>query len=174
MLAMFKGFRVFALGTVLLAARSAAAQQPPAPAAPLSAPATSQPALPAAGSNPTTICGQPIPPPASLPPAGSGPVLYLIAPCWEAQGNQTVIEPATYLYYIQLKPSSPSQGVWVPYDETTEKSAIDDFHRLWNTNFLDNLWVDVTDYTFSNGVIGKRSEERRVGKGCRSWWAWWR
>jgi outer membrane protein insertion porin family len=148
MLAMFKWFRVFALGTVVLAARSAAAQPPPAPA-------TSQPAIPPASSNPTTICGQPIPPPASLPPAGSGPVVYLIAPCWEAQGNQTVIEPATYLYYIQLKPSSPSQGVWVPYDETTEKTAIEDFHRLWNTNFLDNLSVDVTDYTFSNGVNGK-------------------
>ena len=43
----------------------------------------------------------------------------------------------------------------MPYDETTEKTIRDDFHRLWNTNFLDNLWIDVSDYTFSNGVIGK-------------------
>src|SRR5579885_3489918 len=80
---------VTAAGTA--SARAAeAAQQPPAPAD--------------ASGNPTTICGQPIPPPSTLPPAGSGPVIYLIAPCWEAQGNVTLVEPATYLYYINLKP----------------------------------------------------------------------
>ena len=31
----------------------------------------------------------------------------------------------------------------------------DDFKRLWATNFLDDLSIDVQDYTFSNGVIGK-------------------
>ena len=77
-----------------------------------------------------------------MPPAGSATVLYLVAPCWEAQGNSTLVEPATYLYYIQLKPSRPSENVWVPYDEMVEKTAIDDFHRLWNTNFLDNLSIN--------------------------------
>jgi outer membrane protein insertion porin family len=104
---------------------------------------------------PATICGQQIPPPAQLPPANSGPVVWLIAPCFEAQGGTSLIDVQTYLYYIQLKPSAPSQGVWVPYDETTDKTMIEDFHRLWSTNFLDNLWVDVRDYTFSNGVVGK-------------------
>ena len=66
-----------------------------------------------------------------------------------------MIEPATYLFYIQLKQSRPSEGVWMPYDEAAEKTAIDDFHRLWNTNFLDNLFIDVTDYKFPNGTIGK-------------------
>ena len=32
---------------------------------------------------------------------------------------------------------------------------LDDFRRLWNTNFLDDLSIDVQDYTFANGVIGK-------------------
>jgi outer membrane protein insertion porin family len=105
--------------------------------------------------NPTTICGQPIPAPAALPPAGSGPVVYLIAPCWEAQGNQTLIEPQTYLYYIQLKGSRPSEGVWTPYDETTDKTILEDFRRLWATNFLDNLWIEKQEYRFSNGVIGE-------------------
>jgi outer membrane protein insertion porin family len=104
---------------------------------------------------PATICGQAVGAPLAQPPMGSGPVVYLIAPCWEAQGNQTVIEPATYLYYIQLKASQPSQGVWIPYDDTTEKTILDDFHRLWNTNFLDNLSIEVDDYKFSNGVIGR-------------------
>ena len=57
--------------------------------------------------------------------------------------------------YIQTKPSRPSEGVWVPYNEAAEQTIRDDFKRLWGTNFLDNLWVDVTDYTFANGVVGK-------------------
>src|SRR5262245_27699120 len=101
-----------------------------------------------------TVCGQQTQPRA-MPPGGSGPVVLFIAPCFEAQGNASVIEPQTYLYYIQLKASRPSEGVWVPYDEATEKVIQDDFRRLWNTNFLDNLWVDVADYQFANGTIGK-------------------
>ena len=36
----------------------------------------------AANSNPSTVCGAPIPQPAALPPANSGPVVYLIVPCF--------------------------------------------------------------------------------------------
>ena len=43
----------------------------------------------------------------------------------------------------------------MPYDDATEKVILDDFKRLWGTNFLDNLSIDVRDYTFSNGVVGK-------------------
>ena len=121
-------------------------------AAPLRA---QQPASQAPAAAPATICGQQIPAPRALPPANSGPVVYLIAPCFEAQGGASVIDPETYLYYIQLKASRPSEGVWMPYDDTTEKTILEDFRRLWNTNFLDNLWIDVRDYTFSNGVVGK-------------------
>ena len=53
------------------------------------------------------ICGEDVPPPASLPPADSGPVVYQIAPCFDAQGGTSVIEPETYLYYMQLKPQPP-------------------------------------------------------------------
>jgi hypothetical protein len=82
-------------------------------------------------------------------------VVYIFGPCFEAQGGASVIEPETYLYYIQLKPSQPSQGNWTTYDEAAEKTILEDFHRLWNTNFLDNLSIDVENYTFSNGVVGK-------------------
>jgi outer membrane protein insertion porin family len=124
-----------------LAAPSAWAQPPAG-----QAPAAELPAV--------TVCGQQARPLAE-PPAGSGPVVLYIAPCFEAQGNQSVIESQTYLYYIQLKASVPSQGQWVPYNDATEKMIQDDFHRLWNTNFLDNLFVEVTDYKFPNGTIGK-------------------
>ncbi len=78
-----------------------------------------------------------------------------IGPCFEAQGGASVIEPETYLYYIQLKPSQPSQGNWTPYNEETEKVIREDFLRLWNTNFLDNLSIEKEEYTFSNGVVGE-------------------
>ena len=109
----------------------------------------------AANNNPSTICGAPIPQPAALPPANSGPVVYLIVPCFAKQGGSPVVEPETYLYYIQLRPSLPSQNMWVPWDEAHEQMAKDDFKRLWGTNFLDNLSVETTDYAFSNGVVGK-------------------
>src|SRR3954464_211572 len=119
----------------------------------MAAPVFAQEPAPAA-LPPAKVCGQQIAPRAQ-PPAGSGPVVLFIAPCFEAQGNQSVIEAQTYLYYIQQKFSTPSQNQWVPYDEASEKTIQDDFHRLWNTNFLDNLWVDVSDYKFPNGTIGK-------------------
>src|SRR3954465_2444164 len=36
-----------------------------------------------------------------------------------------------------------------------QSGILDDFKRLWATNFLDDLSIDVADYHFSNGVIGK-------------------
>jgi hypothetical protein len=120
----------------------------------------------AANSNPATVCGSPIPPPAALPPAGSGPVVFVIVPCFAKQGGSPVVEPETYLYYIQLRPSLPSQNQWVPWDDRARQTAADDFKRLWATNFLDDLNIQVsdpagtpgsmlTDYVFSNGVVGK-------------------
>ena len=69
-----------------------------------------------------------------------------------SQGNVSLVEPQTYLYYIQTRPSRPSDGVWVPYDE---QSVIDDFQRLWATNFLDDLSIEVNDTPYDNGVMGK-------------------
>ena len=109
----------------------------------------------AATSNPSTVCGAPIPQPAALPPANSSPVVYLIVPCFAKQGGSPVVEPETYLYYIQLRPSLPSQNMWVAWDDAHEQIAKDDFKRLWGTNFLDNLSIETSDYVFSNGVVGK-------------------
>ncbi len=87
-----------------------------------------------------------------LPPADSPPLLRYIELRFPTQGNVSVIDPQTYQYYIQSQPSRPSDGVWMPYDE---QSVLADFRRLWNTNFLDNLWVEVKDAPYPNGVIGK-------------------
>lgn len=114
---------------------------------------STEPATPA--QNPQTICGQPVPVPRALPPAGSGPVIYQIAPCFQAQGNISLVDVQTYLYYIKLKPSAPSQGIWTPYDEAAEQQIRTDFLELWGTKFLDNISIETEDYIFSNGVVGK-------------------
>src|SRR4029450_1850317 len=73
------------------------------------------------------------------------------------QGGYSVVEPQTYLYYLQMTQhvSEPRNNKWVPYDDKIEQGALADFKRLIATNFLDDLAVDVQDYKFSNGVIGK-------------------
>lgn len=86
------------------------------------------------------------------PPAGSAPVVRAVQLSFPRQGDVSVIEPQTYLYYIQTRPSRQSENVWIPFEE---RSVIDDFRRLWNTNFLDDLWIDVRDVPYPNGVIGK-------------------
>ena len=124
--------------------------QPPAPAAPPAAPAAPRPSG-------QTVCGQAVPEPSRLPPAGSGPVVFLVVPCFQKQGGSSTVDPQTYLYYLEMKNnvSVPSANRWVPYNDKIEQVALGDFKRLMATNFLDDLAVDVQDYKFSNGVIGK-------------------
>ncbi len=97
-----------------------------------------------------------------LPPIDSPPLLRYIELRFPTQGNVSVIDPQTYQYYLQSRPSRSSDGVWSPYDE---KSILEDFKRLWSTNFLDNLWVEVKDAPYDNDVVGKHvifnMEERR-------------
>jgi outer membrane protein insertion porin family len=138
--------RVLALAALLSGCASSAFAQAPA-----------LPQTPSPSQGTPTICGVAVPPPANLPPAGSGPVFYQIAPCFSAQGNAYTIEPQTYLFYMELAKhvSLPSQNRWTPWTEELEQIAIADHKRLWATGFLHDLSIDVQDYTFSNGVIGK-------------------
>jgi outer membrane protein insertion porin family len=92
--------------------------------------------------------------PTRLPPNGSAPVYRTLQLVFHPV-NEPLIEAQTYLYYIQTQPSRPRDGVWVPYNEETEKALLEDFRRLWATNFLDNLWIEVNDTPYENGVVGK-------------------
>jgi outer membrane protein insertion porin family len=94
-------------------------------------------------------------PPSKLPPSGSPPVIYQVGPCFAKQGGLSVIDANTYLYYIQLRPSVPSQDRWIPYTDATEDQIVKDFKALWATNFLDDLSAETYDYVFANGVVGK-------------------
>jgi hypothetical protein len=102
----------------------------------------------------TSICGA-TPLPGALPPTTSGPVVYMISPCFERQGGRSRLQPETYLREIHLKPSRPSQGQWTPYDSAAEQMILEDFQRLWNHFPLADLSIDIRDFHFSNGVIGK-------------------
>jgi outer membrane protein insertion porin family len=140
---MFKPFCFTALWLAVIAVpATAAAQQAPAPAA------TPMP--------PVTVCGQQARP-AAQPPVGTPPVVLFVAPCFAAQGGTSVIEPQTYVYYIYLVPktSQPSQGIWIPYDDSVEQIIRDDFKRLLGTGFLDDLSIETSDYQFPNGTVGK-------------------
>jgi outer membrane protein insertion porin family len=130
----------------------------PAPITPV-APVTAQKPAALGPNGVLSLCNgaYPIGPPASLPPAGSGPVVYNIVICFPKQGNVSLVEPQTYLYYMQSTDlvSLPSQNVWKAYNEAAEQTIVADFKRLWATNFLDDLSIETQDYPFSNGVIGK-------------------
>jgi hypothetical protein len=102
-----------------------------------------------------TVCGVAVPPPRALPSPTSGPVVYLIAPCFERQGGRPRLQPETYLREIHLKPSRPSQGQWTPYDSAAERIILEDFQRLWTNFALADLSIEIRDFQFSNGVIGK-------------------
>jgi outer membrane protein insertion porin family len=145
--------RVLALLFVAFAVTAdARAQTAPAPANPSAGQALSaSQGLPL----PATICNQTVPEPARLPPAGSGPMLTAVMLCFEKQGGSPVVEANTYLYYMQVKGSRPSVNEWVPYDAAAEQMALGDFKRLWATNFLDDLVIEVRDVRYANGVPGK-------------------
>jgi len=95
--------------------------------------------------------------PAAQPPTGSGAVMLAMEVCFGKRGDTSVVPPETYSYYIQLRQlvSAPSAGKWIPYTESVQQTMRDDFKRLWDQGFLDDLSVEVNDYVFPNGVIGK-------------------
>ena len=102
----------------------------------------------------------------NLPPDDSGPLVRTVELNFDSQGGASSVDLETYLYYMEITNhiSAPSQGRWVPYTNEVEQVLIDDFRRLWDTGFLDDLSIDVFDEPYSNGVVGKhitfRFEER--------------
>src|SRR4051812_37399577 len=127
-----------------------AGQAQPAPGADQSQePGAANPAQTPAAEAPAASAPQQ---PVRLPPPGSPPLVRFIQLRFPTQGDVSVIDPQTYLYYIQTQASRSSDGVWAPYKEET---VLEDFKRLWATNFLDNLSIEVKDVPYDNGVIGK-------------------
>jgi outer membrane protein insertion porin family len=151
---------LFALLVAVIAAAGTSAQTPPGqqqPVAQLPPPAQT-PQAPGPEEVlrlPATVCNQQVPEPTKQPPPGSPTILYGFMLCFEKQGGFPVIEANTYLYYIQIRPSDSRVDRWIPYDDSTEQTLLGDFKRLWATNFLDDLAIDVRDVQYANGVKGK-------------------
>ena len=103
----------------------------------------------------TTACGTPVRAPAALPPAGSPPFIWIARAVLRRQGNVSTVETRPTSITSSCRPSLPSQGIFVPYDETAEQTDARGLQALWATNFLEDLSIEVTDYTFPNGVVGK-------------------
>jgi outer membrane protein insertion porin family len=148
------------LAAVILWASPAFAQAPvaPAPVSPAAPSSLAKPATLASGGMLSVCSGvQQVGPPANLPPAGSGPVVYTVVICFPKQGNVSLVEPQTYLYYMKSPDlvSLPSRNEWKPYNDQAERQILQDFKQLWGTNFLDDLKIETVDYPFANGVIGK-------------------
>jgi hypothetical protein len=107
-------------------------------------------------------------PPPKLPPPASARSVYQVAACFEKQGGFSVVDPQTYLYYMEVarQVSDPAADRWVTFTDKTEQTIVGDFKRLWATNFLDDLSAETYDFVFSNGVVGKiilyNMEERQA------------
>ena len=151
-----------AASAALSPASAFAGQAATAPAqVPAAAPAPAAPGTPLP--LPATVCGLTVPAPTddagnpALPPAGTPPVVYALMPCFAAQGGVAVVDPQTYIFYMQLSQhvSIPKDKKWVPYTDAIEQIILGDFKRLWATTFLDNLSIEVVDVALGNGVIGK-------------------
>jgi len=104
-----------------------------------------------------SACGNALPAPAAQPPDGSAPVVTSFELCFGRQGGTPILPSDTYVYYIRILPfvSKPSEGAWIPYTEAVQQTMRDDFKRLWDQGFLDDLSIEVNDYRFPNGVLGK-------------------
>ena len=97
--------------------------------------------------------------PSALPPADSPVLFRTIELRYPTQGNVPSVDGQTYLYYMESDDyiSLPSQGRWTPYDETVQQVLLADFERLWNTNFLTDLRIEIVDDPYPNGVEAKRA-----------------
>jgi outer membrane protein insertion porin family len=69
----------------------------------------------------------------------------------ELQGNQ-FLQRETLLFYIQAKPG----------DIYDERRLREDFKRLWDTGFLDDLQIDVTDGQKGKVVTFRVAERKRI------------
>jgi hypothetical protein len=102
---------------------------------------------PPPATEPIEPCGDP----ERLPPANSPPLVK----CVELRAhpvNETMVPLETYQYYIRMPLTRPSQNQWAPFNET---AVLSDFKGLWGTGFLDNLWVEVIDEPYANGIAAK-------------------
>ena len=97
---------------------------------------------------------EPCPKPAKQPPAGSPTLLRCVQWLFHPENSQSVdIETYRfYMNYLKEGGSDSTRDRWVPYKE---EDVIENFDRLFKTKFLDDLWIEVIDEPYDNGVLAK-------------------
>src|SRR6187431_1451024 len=138
------------VAVLLTIARVASAQTPPA--TPSTVPPPQAPAQGCEVGELAFLSTLNVDPATRLPPKESPP-LYRCAELQFHPVNESFVDGETYTHYIKAKPSQRSQQNWVPYDE---KAVLADFDSLWRLGYLDNLWIEVVDDPYANGVAAKR------------------
>ena len=101
----------------------------------------------------------PSPPLVDEPPLDSPILFTTVQLCWPTQGNVASVDYATYLFYMEsdeLRSVGTGQPL-TPFDARLEQVLFDDFERLWDTDLLTNLSVEILDDPYPNGVGGKRA-----------------
>ena len=111
----------------------------------------------AAQAEPISVCTEAAPQTAE-PPPDSPTLLTTIQLCFPTQNDEPSVEPQTYLFYMEIDGhiSLPSQEKWTPFDDTVEGVLLEDFQRLWDTDFLNDLKIEIIDDPYPNGVEGRR------------------
>ena len=107
-------------------------------------PGSSAPAQAAASRSRRPSAACPCRRPPTLPPAGSGPVIYLIAPCFPAQGN-VLDRRDRDLPVLHQAPAQPAVAGQSGCRTTTRPSrrCSPTSSALWATSFLDDLSIEV-------------------------------
>jgi len=89
------------------------------------------------------------------PPLDSPPLLRALE--FAFQPNARSRHPyETYFNMMDITEhvSKPALGEWKPY-APVEAVAVADAERLWQSGLLENLWVDVREDVYPNGVSGR-------------------
>ena len=94
---------------------------------------------------------------APQPPAGSPPLLRTVEFRFPTQGNvpQRGVEDYVMQAEVVRHVSAPMHEKWVPYAEA-EPYILADADRYWTSGQFETLWVEVRDWPFANGVIGRQ------------------
>ena len=110
----------------------------------------------AAQAEPVRVCAEAAAQVASPPP--DSPTLFTTMQlCFPTQNDVPIVPTTTYLFYMEVDGhvSLPSQERWTPFD-SIEDVLLEDFQRLWDTNFLNDLSIEIIDDPYPNGVAGRR------------------
>ena len=90
------------------------------------------------------------------PPLDSPKLLHHVELRFPVQGGVSMIDPATYLYYMEIDGhvSLPSRGSGPPTPRRWKRSYWAISAACGDTRFLSDLWIEVEDDPFENGVEG--------------------